>query len=69
MFADVAELADVPVGLWCGTDDGLYDAVVALEAALPESPDIASYSQGDHSRFYWNDQTLAAFDFLASSLT
>lgn len=69
VFADVTALADVRVGLWCGTEDPLYDAVSALGEALPRPPEVASYTPGDHSRFFWNDQTLAAFGFLASSLT
>ncbi len=69
VFDDVARLADVPIGLWCGTDDAFYDDVVALGAALPSPPAIASYSPGEHSRFYWNEQTLAAFSFLAGRLT
>lgn len=68
VFADAAELANVPLGLWCGTDDSLYPAVAAFEAELAQEPEIASYGEGGHTRYYWNEQTLDAFAFLASQL-
>lgn len=68
VFEDVDALTGTPLGIWCGTEDGLYDSVRALVAALPEEPEIASFSEGQHTRVYWNDQTLDAFAFLASHL-
>ena len=68
VFADAGNLADVPLGLWCGTDDPLYPAVTAFEAELLREPVIASYSEGAHTRYYWNEHTLDAFAFLASWL-
>jgi len=68
VFADVDALADTPVGLWCGAGDGYYDAVLELEQALPAPPAVTSFGPGDHSRFYWNDHTPAAFAFLADQL-
>ncbi len=68
VFAGVDVLASLPLGIWCGTDDDLYDDVVAFVDALPEPPEIASYGPGAHTRVYWNDQTIDAFTFLASHL-
>ena len=68
VFADAEQLADVPLGLWCGTDDALYPAVRAFEAELVEPPEIATYTAGGHTRYFWNDHTLDAFEFLASRL-
>lgn len=68
VVAEADRLADLPVGLWCGTEDPLYPAVKAFEAALPQPPDIASYGEGGHTRYYWNDHTLDAFEFLAARL-
>ena len=68
VFADAERLADVPLGLWCGTDDALYPAVRAFEAELVEPPEIATYTEGGHTRYFWNDHTLEAFEFLASRL-
>ena len=65
---DADLLAGLPLGLWCGTEDSYYPAVMAFEAALPQPPDIASYSEGGHTRYYWNDHTLDAFEFLAARL-
>jgi dienelactone hydrolase len=68
VFSDAGELADVPLGLWCGTGDPLYPAVTAFEDELATEPVIASYSEGEHSRHYWNQQTIDAFAFLAARL-
>lgn len=68
VFANVDALGDLPIGLWCGTEDSFYDAVRHLADALPTPPEIASFSKGAHTRVYWNDQTLDAFAFLASHL-
>lgn len=63
-----ADALRAPVGLWCGTEDDFYDAVVAFADALPVPPRIESYSEGGHTRVYWNAHTLAAFDFLSAHL-
>lgn len=68
VFTDVDKLAGTPLGIWCGTDDALFPAVEALVDALPEEPEIWSYGPGRHTRIYWNDQTLEAFQFLAGHL-
>lgn len=68
VFGGVDALAGQPLGIWCGTNDGFYDSVQALVAALPEPPEIASYGSGAHTRVYWNDQTVDAFAFLGSHL-
>ncbi|MEO8329931.1 MAG: alpha/beta hydrolase-fold protein [Candidatus Nanopelagicales bacterium] len=69
VFADMAQLEGQPLGLWCGTDDGFYDAVHELATTLPEEPEIASFSEGGHTRVYWNEQTVQALTFLASHLS
>jgi predicted peptidase len=68
VFQDANALKGTPLGIWCGTDDGLYPAVESLVNSLPEEPEIWSYGPGGHTRVYWNDQTLRAFQFLASHL-
>jgi len=69
VFEGADALATVPLGIWCGTDDRLFDDVEALVATLPQTPEIESYAPGGHTRAYWNDQTLEAFTFLADHLT
>jgi pimeloyl-ACP methyl ester carboxylesterase len=68
VFNGVDKLAGTPLGVWCGTEDGLFDSVQQLVDSLPEDPEIWSYSEGAHTRIYWNDQTLDAFAFLSSHL-
>jgi len=68
VFADADLLAGLPLGIWCGTEDSLYDNVRAFVDELPEEPEIVSYSEGAHTRVYWNDQTLDAFAFLSDHL-
>jgi S-formylglutathione hydrolase FrmB len=68
VFQDIDALDPTPLGIWCGTDDALFPSVQALVEALPHEPEIWSYGPGGHTRIYWNDQTLQAFEFLASYL-
>jgi dienelactone hydrolase len=68
-FADAAALADLPLAIWCGTEDMFYDADRAFVAALPDKPEKVTYAPGAHTRFFWNDHTLEAFAFLARHLT
>ncbi len=68
VFGNVARLAGQTLGMWCGTQDPFIDAVRALVDVLPQPPVIASFTPGAHTRVYWNDQTLDAFEFLSSSL-
>jgi S-formylglutathione hydrolase FrmB len=69
VFAGVDSLAELPLGVWCGTDDPLYDAVRELVADLPRPPQVVTYAEGGHTRIFWNDHTIDAFSFLASHLT
>jgi S-formylglutathione hydrolase FrmB len=69
VFSGAASLRGTAVGLWCGRQDGFYDNVRRLEAALPEPPRAGGYADGGHTRQYWNRITPAAFDFLAAALT
>jgi pimeloyl-ACP methyl ester carboxylesterase len=68
VYDDADALADIPLGIWCGTEDMFYDEDRAFVEALPAAPEIASYSPGAHTRFFWNDHTLEAFAFLAKHL-
>ena len=67
IFAASAELRNVPVGLWCGEQDGFYDDVLALAEALP--PSAGSFGAGEHNFGYWSRCLPAALDFLAAALT
>lgn len=58
-------LRGVPVGLWCGTGDGLLADVRALERALPQPKAARSYSAGRHNFGYWSTCLPAAFDLVA----
>jgi dienelactone hydrolase len=69
VFAGVGRLSGLPVGLWCGRYDGLYDNVRALERALPEEPAASGYGLGRHNFGYWSTVIPTAFDFLSAALT
>ncbi|MFI5493915.1 alpha/beta hydrolase [Actinoplanes sp. NPDC051859] len=64
-FTHVAALRDVPVGLWCGTDDGLLADVQALERALPQPKAAGTYAEGRHNFAYWSTCLPAACDLVA----
>jgi poly(3-hydroxybutyrate) depolymerase len=68
VFDHLGALADLPLGVWCGRDDPFYDAVRVLVTDLPKAPDVVTYAAGAHTRRFWNDHTLAAFDWLARRL-
>jgi pimeloyl-ACP methyl ester carboxylesterase len=68
VFDDAGALTGLPLGIWCGTDDSLYPTIKKFVAALPEEPEIVSFSEGAHTRVYWNDHTLDAFAFLSKHL-
>lgn len=68
VFSDVARLADVAVGLWCGLSDSLLPAVQQLAAAIRPAPQVASWSAGAHTRQYWNRVTPAAFSLIGQKL-
>ncbi|MET0415567.1 MAG: alpha/beta hydrolase-fold protein [Actinoplanes sp.] len=61
-------LRDTPVGLWCGRQDSLYDAVRSLESALPAPPAAGGYADGRHNFGYWSRCIPAAFDFISAAL-
>jgi Putative esterase len=67
-LADLSALAGLPLGVWCGTDDGFYDDVRDVVERLPEPPEIATYAEGGHTRVFWNDHTVDALGWLASEL-
>lgn len=68
VFADAERLADVPLGVWCGTEDPLLPAVRDLVAALPVPPEVASYSEGAHNHEFWTSVAEDAFAFLGQHL-
>lgn len=47
--ADADALAQVPLGIWCGTSDPFYDQVQRFTAALPHAPEIETYAEGAHT--------------------
>jgi pimeloyl-ACP methyl ester carboxylesterase len=65
VFARAGALRGVPVGLWCGTDDGLLADVRALERALPQPRAAGSYAAGRHNFGYWSTCLPAACDLAA----
>jgi pimeloyl-ACP methyl ester carboxylesterase len=65
VFSRVDALRGVPVGLWCGTDDGLLTDVRALERALPQPKAAGSYAAGRHNFGYWSTCLPAACDLVA----
>ena len=68
VFDSVDALAPTPLAVWCGDDDPFAPAVDALLDVLPQPPELVSLGAGEHSRVYWNDQTLDAFDWLSGRL-
>ncbi|MGX6607516.1 alpha/beta hydrolase [Micromonosporaceae bacterium Da 78-11] len=68
VFTAAEILRGLPVGLWCGRQDGLYSEVRALAKALPQPPAAGSYADGRHNFGYWSTCIPAAFDFLSRAL-
>jgi dienelactone hydrolase len=66
VFAATATLRRLPVGLWCGEQDGAEDEVRALARAVP--PVAGGFGAGRHNFGYWSRCIPAAFDFLAAEL-
>jgi hypothetical protein len=58
----------VPLGFWCGTDDGFHDDVREVVGRLPGRPDRVVYADGGHTRVFWNDHTLETFTWLGGLL-
>ncbi len=68
VFTEKERLRGLPLGIWCGTEDGFYPAVSDFVEALPTPPQVANFSAGKHTRTFWNDHTLEAFGYLAAHL-
>lgn len=66
-LGDLAALARVPWGLWCGESDPFHDGAVALVEAAPAPPRAFVEGEGGHTRVYWNDHTVEMFDWLCST--
>jgi predicted esterase len=65
VFTQASDLRGLPVGLWCGTEDGLITDVRALERALPQPKAAGSYAPGRHNFAYWSTCLPAACDLVA----
>ena len=68
VFALAGTLRGLPIGLWCGREDGLYESVRALREALPEAPAAGGYAHGRHNIGYWSTVVPDAFAFIAATL-
>jgi S-formylglutathione hydrolase FrmB len=68
VYDDLDALAPLPLGIWCGDDDPFVEGVQALVAGLPVEPEVLTYDDGAHTRVFWNEHTLDAFDWLAGHL-
>jgi predicted peptidase len=68
VFGGAGALTQLSLAIWCGTEDPFYPATKALVASLPSPAQIVSYSEGAHTRVFWDDQTLPAFRFLGQQL-
>jgi pimeloyl-ACP methyl ester carboxylesterase len=66
VFAAADRLRGLPVGLWCGRQDGLRDEVRELATVL--RPVAGSFGDGKHNFGYWSRCLPSAFDFLASHI-
>ncbi|WP_433831362.1 alpha/beta hydrolase-fold protein [Actinoplanes sp. CA-015351] len=69
VFDGLERLKDVPIGLWCGKDDDLYDNVRELWASLPVPPGAGGFGPGKHNFNYWSTVIPDAFDFIAKNLS
>ncbi|MEQ6899700.1 alpha/beta hydrolase-fold protein [Nocardioides sp. YIM 152588] len=67
-LTDLSRLAGARTALWCGTGDQFYDDVCAVADRLPTPPEVQTYTDGGHTRVFWNDHTVEALTWLAGSL-
>lgn len=65
----VGELDGDRIGVWCGTDDSVFDSVEEFVATIPGGPAVTGFGPGYHTRGYWNTVIPDALAFVASSLT
>jgi len=68
VLANLDDVGDLPLGVWCGRDDAFYPAVQTLVSRLPQRPEVVTFADGGHDQRFWNDHTLAAFSWLAPQL-
>ena len=66
VFSRAAALRGLPVGLWCGRQDGLEDDVRAL--AREVRPVAGSFGDGRHNFAYWATCLPSAFALVGSAL-
>lgn len=64
VFARTAQLARIPVALWCGVDDPFIAGNRAFAARLPDAR--ATFDPGGHDAAYWASHVGPALDFLAA---
>lgn len=67
-LADLLPLRRTRLGVWCGTDDALYDDVRSVVERLPRKPEVVTYDPGGHTRVFWNDHTIEALRWLSADL-
>lgn len=68
VMAHVQALGDLPLGVWCGTEDPYLAATRDLVAHLPHPAKVASFTSGGHTQHYWNCHTVEALTLLAGYL-
>jgi hypothetical protein len=69
VFSGAGRLGGIPIGLWCGRGDNLYDNVRDLESALPAERAAGGFGDGNHNFNYWSTAIPSAFDFVATTLS
>lgn len=69
LVRSLERLGDLPVGLWCGDDDAFADGAADVAERLPRPAEVESFTDGGHTRQYWNDQTMPMLRWVGSHLT
>ncbi len=67
-FDNLKALVRRPLGVWCGDDDPVVEAVHDLVDALPVEPEVVTFAEGGHDREFWNAHTIDALAWLAGHL-
>jgi S-formylglutathione hydrolase FrmB len=63
----IEEIGDVPLGVWCGTDDTFIRAARRLVDTA--KPKVADLGNGDHNANYWERVLPAALRFVGDHIT
>lgn len=67
VFRGAGTLRQIPVGLWCGEQDGFLGEARELSRDVPTAK--GSFGPGRHNFGYWSRCLPAAFDMLAPALS